>query len=69
MPPRASDADFVPTPIAELRAGQRIEHSRFGLGTIKSLTGNAPDLKAIIAFDDYGDKILLLRYAKICKLE
>lgn len=69
MPPRASDADFVPTPIAELRAGQRIEHSRFGLGTIKSLTGNAPDLKAIIAFDDYGEKILLLRYAKIRKLE
>ena len=69
VPPRASDADFVPTPIAELRAGQRIEHSRFGLGTIKSLTGNAPDLKAIIAFDDYGEKILLLRYAKIRKLE
>ena len=69
VPPRASDADFVPTPMAELRAGQRIEHSRFGLGTIKSLTGNAPDLKAIIAFDDYGEKILLLRYAKIRKLE
>lgn len=69
VPPRASDADFVPTPIAELRAGQRIEHSRFGLGTIKSLTGNAPDLKAIIGFDDYGEKILLLRYAKIRKLE
>ena len=69
VPPKVSDADFVPTPIAELRAGQRIEHSRFGFGTIKSLEGKAPDLKAVISFDDYGEKILLLRYAKIRKAE
>ena len=69
VPPRVSDADFVPTPIAELRAGQRIEHSRFGFGTIKSLEGKAPDLKAVIGFDAYGEKILLLRYAKIRKVE
>ena len=67
VPPKVSDSDFVPTPVAELRVGQRIEHNRFGFGLIRSLDGAAPDLKATIAFDDFGEKILLLRYAKIRK--
>ncbi len=63
--PKTPDADFVPTPIAELRAGQRIEHNRFGFGVIKKLEGRIPDLKATIDFDGSGEKILLLKYAKI----
>ena len=63
--PRAADADFVPTPILQLRAGQRIEHNRFGFGKILEISGNPADLKAKIAFDDHGEKILILKYAKI----
>lgn len=49
-----------------LREGQRVEHNRFGFGVIKSITGKTPaDLKAVIEFDGYGQKILLLNYAKI----
>ena len=62
---RVSDADFEPTPILQLKAGQKIEHNRFGFGNILEITGAIPDLKAKIAFDDYGEKILLLKYAKI----
>ena len=58
-------ADFEPTPILQLRAGQRIEHNRFGFGKIVDITGNAADLKAKIAFDAHGEKILILKYAKI----
>mgnify|MGYP003289318388 CR=1 FL=1 len=65
VPVRVPDADFVPTPILELRAGQRIEHNRFGFGKIVEITGNPADLKAKIAFDDHGEKILILKYAKI----
>ena len=65
VPKRVSDADFEPTPILQLRAGQRIEHNRFGLGHIVDITGDASDLKAKISFDDHGDKILILKYAKI----
>ena len=57
--------DFIPTPILELRAGQRIEHNRFGFGNIIEITGNATDMKAKITFDDYGEKILILKYARI----
>ncbi len=65
VPPRADEADFVPVSILELREGQRIEHSRFGFGKILKISGSATDLKAVIDFDSYGEKILLLKYAKI----
>ena len=65
VPKRVPDADFVPTPIMQLKAGQRIEHNRFGYGKILEITGNITDLKARIAFDDHGEKILILKYAKI----
>ena len=65
IPKRVSDAEFEPTPVLQLRAGQRIEHNRFGFGKILEITGGASDLKAKIAFDDHGEKILLLKYAKI----
>ena len=51
--------------MTDLKVGQRIEHNRFGFGEIKEITGSVPDLKAKIEFDDYGEKILLLKYAKI----
>lgn len=65
VPKRVPDADFEPTPILQLKAGQRIEHNRFGYGRILEITGNVTDLKAKIAFDDHGEKILILKYAKI----
>ena len=65
VPVRVPDADFEPTPILQLRAGQRIEHNRFGYGKILEISGNVSDLKAKISFDDHGEKILILKYAKI----
>jgi DNA helicase-2/ATP-dependent DNA helicase PcrA len=62
---RVADVDFEPTPILQLRAGQRVEHNRFGFGKILEITGSAADLKAKIAFDQHGEKILILKYAKI----
>ena len=63
--PPPADPNFVAVPISLLKEGQRIEHNRFGLGTILSLEGNAADRKAKISFDEYGEKTLLLQYAKI----
>ena len=65
VPKRVTDADFEPTPILQLRAGQRIEHNRFGCGKILEISGTPTDLKAKIAFDEHGEKILILKYAKI----
>ena len=65
VPKRVSDSEFVPTPILQLKAGQRIEHNRFGYGKIVEISGAVTDLKAKIQFDEHGEKILLLKYAKI----
>ena len=60
-----ADANFVGVPMTELTVGQRIEHNRFGAGTILELSGRAPEMKAKIRFDDHGEKLLLLKYAKL----
>ena len=60
--------DFVPTPMSQLSAGDRVEHDRFGAGIIDEITGAIPELKAKITFEKYGTKILLLKYAKIRRL-
>ena len=65
VPSRVPDADFTPTPVLQLRSGQRIEHNRFGFGQILEISGNPADLKAKIRFDEHGEKILILKYAKI----
>ncbi|MGI5846630.1 MAG: ATP-dependent helicase [Candidatus Cryptobacteroides sp.] len=65
LPPKIPDADFTPVPMEQLRVGQRVEHNRFGFGKILEITGRAPDKKAKIAFDKYGEKLLLLKFAKI----
>ena len=68
VPKRVPDEDFVPTSVLELEAGQRVEHNRFGNGTIVSISGDRTNLKARIAFDDYGEKILMLNYAKLRRI-
>ena len=65
VPKRVPDAEFIPTPVLQLKAGQRIEHNRFGFGNILEISGTPADLKAKIVFDDHGEKILILKYAKI----
>ncbi len=64
-PVRTPDPDFIPISVLDLKEGQRIEHNRFGYGDILELSGPPTDRKARIRFDDYGEKILLLKYAKL----
>jgi len=50
---------------SKLIPGTRVLHDRFGQGTIISMIGNDNDKKAIIAFDNTGEKQLLLKFAKL----
>lgn len=67
--PDIVDPDFIPVPMTELYAGERIEHNRFGPGTILEITGSVPELKAKVSFDGYGEKLLLLKYARMRPLK
>ncbi|MBR5736672.1 MAG: UvrD-helicase domain-containing protein [Bacteroidales bacterium] len=56
---------FTPDPIASLRVGQRVEHDRFGFGTILSFDGEGAGMKAVVKFEDGSTKTLLLKFAKL----
>ena len=43
----------------------QVEHNRFGFGQILEISGDPSDLKAKIRFQSYGEKLLLLKYAKM----
>ncbi|MBQ0087226.1 MAG: UvrD-helicase domain-containing protein [Bacteroidales bacterium] len=62
---QAPRSDFKPSPISDLRVGQRVEHDRFGFGTIVSFDGHGPDMKAVVNFDNSAPKTLLLKFAKL----
>lgn len=49
---------------APVRAGQRIEHNRFGKGTILSVEGAGEGTKIKVEFERAGQKLLLLKFAK-----
>lgn len=63
--PNSSSAAQVGThTIAELKRGLKIRHDRFGEGTIVALTSLADQDAITVAFDQAGEKKLLLRFAK-----
>lgn len=51
-----------------LSKGQRVKHQRFGLGVIVDLEGQGPNQKALIAFENVGEKKLLLKFARLERL-
>ena len=63
--PDIIDPNFVPEPMTSFKVGDSIEHNRFGEGTVLEITGQIPDLKARIRFTQYGDKLLILKFAKL----
>jgi len=51
----------------ELKPADIVIHEKFGRGTIETIEGNWPETKAIIAFERFGQKSLLLKYARLQK--
>lgn len=58
-------ADFVPSDTSLLAAGMKVEHPKFGFGTVMQMDTSGPDKKAKINFNDIGEKTLLLSFAKL----
>ena len=68
-PPAAADPDFVPDAPSTFRVGDRIEHNRFGEGEIIDMEGFGMEGKVKVSFSRYGEKLLLLKYAKMRHLQ
>lgn len=55
--------------VANLKIGDHVLHDRFGKGTVISIEGDPENAKALINFENEGDKKLLLKFAKLKVLE
>lgn len=58
-------SDFQPSDTSNLQTGQRVEHPKFGFGKVTQLETQAGSTKAIIHFEEVGEKTLLLTFAKL----
>ncbi|GAB3817135.1 hypothetical protein GCM10028895_12980 [Pontibacter rugosus] len=58
-------ADFKPSDTADLAAGMKVEHPKFGFGVVSKIDTQGNSTKAIINFDEVGEKTLLLSFAKL----
>jgi DNA helicase-2/ATP-dependent DNA helicase PcrA len=57
-----------PTSPCSYVVGEKVEHPKFGAGTIRHIEALATDHKLIVEFDGYGEKTLLAKFAKLTKL-
>jgi DNA helicase II / ATP-dependent DNA helicase PcrA len=57
--------DFRPSNTNNLQEGQKIEHPKFGYGLVTKIEIEGANRKAVITFDNFGDKTLLLSFAKL----
>ena len=58
-------ADFSPSDTTDLKAGQQVEHQKFGFGEVLKMEGAAHNPIATIKFKLNGEKKIMLNYAKL----
>ena len=58
-------ADFVASDTSGLRAGQKVEHQKFGFGEVMKMEGAAHNPIATVKFELNGEKKIMLNYAKL----
>lgn len=61
--------DFVPSDTSTLQTGMKVEHPKFGFGTVVNMDLSGADRKAKINFKEVGEKTLLLSFAKLRIIE
>jgi DNA helicase-2/ATP-dependent DNA helicase PcrA len=57
--------DFTPSDTSNLQEGQKVEHQKFGFGTVAKVEGNQHNPIATVNFDLNGEKKIMLNYAKL----
>jgi len=58
-------ANFAPSDTSGLTEGMKVEHPKFGFGTVTKMEVQGTNRKAHISFEKAGDKTLLLSFAKL----
>ncbi len=53
------------TPLYDLKTGEWVEHEKFGIGEVKNIDGQVPNIKATIDFKNAGQKVILVKFARL----
>ena len=78
QPPRPSTAGMrrlgvrpaqntAPAAAGDYAVGDRVEHATFGVGVIRRIEQLAGDQKLVVAFDNAGEKTLLVKFARLTR--
>jgi DNA helicase II / ATP-dependent DNA helicase PcrA len=57
--------DFKASDTSSLTQGMKVEHLKFGFGTVVDIDADGANRKAKVLFDNFGEKTLLLSFAKL----
>ena len=57
--------DFIPSDTSALAEGMKVEHARFGFGVVTMMDNVGANRKAKVNFENFGEKTLLLSFAKL----
>ena len=57
--------DFESSDTSGLKSGMRVEHPKFGYGTVTEMDRDGSNPKAKVEFENFGMKTLLLTFAKL----
>lgn len=58
-------SDFTPSDTSSLVEGMKVEHPKFGFGSVILIEEKGTNRKAKVHFDNFGEKTLLLSFAKL----
>ena len=58
-------AEFAASDTSKLQEGQKVEHQKFGYGTVLKIEGSAHNPVATVKFELNGEKKIMLNYAKL----
>ncbi|MDP2175871.1 MAG: 3'-5' exonuclease [Bacteroidota bacterium] len=65
LPTIKTSANFIPSDNQLIKVGDKVEHQRFGMGTVISVEDTGENKKATVQFIETGSKTLVLKFAKL----
>jgi DNA helicase-2/ATP-dependent DNA helicase PcrA len=63
--PPPLDPNFIGDDTKNIQVQQKVEHQRFGFGIVINLEGVSEGKKAEIEFEEFGKKMIVLKFAKL----
>lgn len=60
-----TNTNFVADNPENIKSGMQVEHMQFGIGRVIQIEGDANDRKALVFFPTFGEKKLILKFARL----